>query len=303
MKIVFMGTPDFAVPSLELLNQHLEILAVVTATDKPGGRGNQLIQSAVKQKAMELNLPLLQPEKLKSKAFLKQLELLHADLFVVVAFRMLPEVVWNMPPMGTINLHGSLLPKYRGAAPIQRAILAGEKMTGVSCFRLTHAIDTGNILSQQSVEIGEFETGGELYDRMKRIGAELLCKTVLEIGQGKILEGVPQNDQQATDAPKIFAEDLEVDWQKSGKEIINQIRAFCPYPLAFFRRNGLIYKIHRAEFMLDSEEAEVGASKIINREQIGIRCKDGWILIHEIQEQSKRKMNSKDFINGLRVQF
>ena len=193
LRIVFMGTPEFAVPSLDkLLQAEYNIVGVITAPDKPAGRGMSLQQSAIKKFALEKGLKILQPEKLKDPVFLKELKSLNADMQVVVAFRMLPEVVWNMPPMGTINLHASLLPQYRGAAPINWAIINGEKETGVTTFKLQHQIDTGNILLQEEITIGEDETAGELHDRMKEIGAKLLVKTVKELVQGN-LNSIPQS--------------------------------------------------------------------------------------------------------------
>ena len=219
-----MGTPEFAVPSLErLLNAGYEIAAVVTAPDKPAGRGMQLNESAVKKFAVSKGLKILQPEKLKDPQFLHQLKHLNADLQVVVAFRMLPEVVWNMPPMGTINLHGSLLPQYRGAAPINWAIINGEKETGVTTFKLQHEIDTGNILLQKKIAIADNENAGQLHDKMMKIGAEVLLETVNELTKGNLKEtrqtDIEGRNLQLRHAPKIFSETCEIDWQKGVDEV------------------------------------------------------------------------------------
>jgi methionyl-tRNA formyltransferase len=246
LRIVFMGTPEFAVASLDALVQAgCNIVAVITAPDKPAGRGMKLQESAVKKYAVEKGLPLLQPEKLKNPQFLETLRNLRADLQVVVAFRMLPEVVWNMPPMGTINVHGSLLPKYRGAAPINWAIINGEKETGVTTFKLQHEIDTGNILLQQRLPIGEEETAGELHDRMKVAGAELLVKTVQGLADGTLKE-IPQSDvNDVPHAPKIFTETCQINWNKTVEEIHNLIRGLSPYPGAFTTLHGKTLKIYR----------------------------------------------------------
>src|SRR6476469_7825863 len=228
LRIVFMGTPEFAVASLDALVQGgFNVVGVITAPDKPAGRGLQLQQSAVKKYAVEKGLPVLQPEKLKNPQFLEQLKSLQADLQVVVAFRMLPEVVWNMPPLGTINVHGSLLPQYRGAAPINWAIINGEGETGVTTFKLKHEIDTGAILLQEKISIGETETAGELHDHMKVVGAHLLVRTLQELSSGTLQE-VPQQNEELNEAqkhaPKIFTETCKIDWTKSTNEIYNLIR-------------------------------------------------------------------------------
>ena len=232
LRIIFMGTPDFAVPSLEkLVDSGFEVATVITAPDKPAGRGLRLNESAIKKFALSKGLKILQPEKLKDPAFIEELRNLNADLQVVVAFRMLPEIVWNMPPMGTINVHGSLLPQYRGAAPINWAIINGEKETGVTTFKLRHEIDTGDILLQERIEIGEAETAGQLHDRMKEIGAELLIQTITRLA-GNILNETPQSTISNTSlnhlhlhhAPKISTETCEIKWEKSTGDIYNLIR-------------------------------------------------------------------------------
>src|SRR5579871_368361 len=218
LKIIFMGTPEFAVASLDaLVNAGCNIVAVITAPDKPAGRGMKMNESAVKKYAVEKELKILQPEKLKNPEFINELKSLNADLQIVVAFRMLPEIVWNMPPMGTINLHGSLLPQYRGAAPINWAIINGEKETGVTTFKLKHEIDTGNILLSEKIPIGENETAGELHDVMKEVGAKLLVKTVEQLVVGNLNEtaqssAVGQQSTELKHAPKIFTETCKIDW-------------------------------------------------------------------------------------------
>jgi methionyl-tRNA formyltransferase len=250
LRIVFMGTPEFAVASLDaLVNADFNIIAVITAPDKPGGRGMQLQQSAVKKYAVEKGLNILQPEKLKAPEFLDELKSLNADLQIVVAFRMLPEIVWNMPPMGTINLHGSLLPQYRGAAPINWAIINGEKETGVTTFKLKHEIDTGNILLSQKIPIGEDETAGELHDAMKEIGAALLVKTVSKLAEGKSEEinqssVVGLQSPELKHAPKIFTETCKIDWNNTTSKIYDLIRGLSPYPAAFTYLDKKILKIN-----------------------------------------------------------
>ncbi|MEO6133799.1 MAG: methionyl-tRNA formyltransferase, partial [Ginsengibacter sp.] len=238
LRIVFMGTPDFAVPSLRTLYEAgFDIAAVVTAPDKPAGRGLQLTESAVKKFAVEKNLKILQPEKLKNLEFIEALENLKADVQVVVAFRMLPEVVWNMPPLGTINLHGSLLPQYRGAAPINWAIINGEKETGVTTFKLQHAIDTGNILFQEKIKIEEDDTAGTVHDKMMKTGAQLLLHTLDELAAGNTSETrQPETDltgEELKHAPKIFTETCEIDWNNNIDTTYNFIRGLSPYPTAF----------------------------------------------------------------------
>lgn len=253
LRIVFMGTPEFAVASLDaLVKAGCTIVGVITAPDKPAGRGMEIQQSAVKKYAVENNLHILQPEKLKNPEFLEELRSLKADLQIVVAFRMLPEAVWNMPPMGSVNLHGSLLPQYRGAAPINWAVINGEKETGVTTFRLKHEIDTGDILLQQRFPIGENETAGEVHDKMKDIGAQLLVKTISGLAEGTIQE-LPQDpgpgirDQKIRHAPKLFTETCRIDFYKKTAEVHDLIRGLSPFPGAFTSFNGKTLKIYRTE--------------------------------------------------------
>src|SRR5579863_1474888 len=239
LRIIFMGTPEFAVTSLDaLVKEGSNIVAVITAPDKPSGRGLKMNESAVKKYAVEKGLKILQPEKLKNPQFIDDLRSLHADLQVVVAFRMLPEVVWSMPPMGTVNLHGSLLPQYRGAAPINWAIINGEKETGVTTFKLQQEIDTGNILLSEKIAISENETAGELHDEMKIIGAGLLVKTISKLAEGNLQEmsqssSVGHPTGELKHAPKIFTEDCKINWSKTLDEIHDLIRGLSPFPGAF----------------------------------------------------------------------
>lgn len=295
-----MGTPEFAVPSLESLVERHEVAAVVTATDKPGGRGHQLLQSPVKQAAQRLNIPILQPEKLKNKVFLSQLEGFKAQIFVVVAFRKLPKVVWDMPPCGTINLHASLLPQYRGAAPIQRAILKGEKKSGLTSFRLTHEIDAGDILLQEEMSIGDDETGGELYQRMMNKGGEILSKS-LELLESGDFSYISQKGLTSSEAPKIFHEDTRIHWNNKTIDVYNLIRAFSPYPSAWFEHNGVQYKIKKAKVELSTHDSEPGTWNTKQNGTLKIACTDGWLEVLEIQAQGKKSMQTREFLNGLRL--
>jgi methionyl-tRNA formyltransferase len=307
-RIIFMGTPEFAVPSLEkLLDAGYEITAVVTAPDKPAGRGLQPTESAVKKFAMSKGLKILQPEKLKNQDFIDDLESLRADMQIVVAFRMLPEIVWNMPPMGTINVHGSLLPQYRGAAPINWAIINGEKETGVTTFKLKQEIDTGDILLQEKITIGDTETAGELHDRMKEIGAQLLLQTISKLTDNKLREkpqinisGTPGDHLYLHHAPKISTETCDIKWGNRTNEIYNLIRGLSPHPTAFTFLNEKKLKIFRAE-------AETAAIKELPGEIISdhksflkFACNNGYISVKELQLEGKKKMDIENFLRGWR---
>lgn len=293
-----MGTPEFAVPMLQTLNESThEVVGVITAPDKPAGRGMQLQESEVKQKAKELGLHILQPEKLKNENFLAELKALNADLFVVVAFRMLPEVVWNMPPMGTINLHASLLPQYRGAAPIQRAIMNGETETGVTTFFLQQEIDTGKIIFQEKIPIRENETGGELYHALMQLGASVLLKTVNAIAAGNYPQ-IPQDHiTEIYHAPKIFKEDCKIDWSKPAKQGYDLIRALNPYPGAFTHLNGKLFKIYEAKWS-DKITDAAGSIDTDNKTYLKINCGEGSLEIVQCQPEGKRKMNIEEFLRG-----
>lgn len=297
MRIVFMGTPEFAVPSLEILLQHgYDIPAVVTAADKPGGRSG-LQESAVKKFAVANGLRVLQPEKLKNPVFLEELRALQADLQVVVAFRMLPEVVWNMPPLGTLNLHGSLLPKYRGAAPINWAIINGETETGVTTFLLRHEIDTGDILFQEKTPIGENDTAGELHDRMMMLGAQLVLRTVQAIEHGEA-RALPQSDTEATHAPKIFTETCRIDFAQSTRRVHDFVRGLSPYPGAWTTFEGKTLKILRTEKAAGETAPAPGQFVSDGKSFLKISTSDGFILVLELQLEGKRRMVIKEFLNG-----
>ena len=304
LKIVFMGTPEFAVASLDaLVKAGCNIVGVITVPDKPAGRGMELQQSAVKKYAAINNLHVLQPEKLKNPGFLEELKALNADVQIVVAFRMLPELVWNMPPMGTINLHGSLLPQYRGAAPINWAIINGEKETGVTTFKLKHEIDTGDILMQESFAIGENETAGEVHDKMKEIGAGVLLQTIRGIADDSLNEK-PQlstiNHQPSTlnHAPKIFTETCTIDWNKSVEEVYNLIRGLSPYPTAFAFLAGKKLKIYEVDKVPALPAIPPGEFETDKKIFLQFACNNGYISIKELQLEGKKKMNVADFLRG-----
>src|SRR5690348_11365077 len=282
LKIVFMGTPEFAVASLDaLLTAGFNVVGVVTAPDKPAGRGMKLNESAIKKYAVEKGLKILQPEKLKNASFVEELRSLHADVNVVVAFRMLPEVVWNMPPLGTINVHASLLPQYRGAAPINWAIINGEKETGVTTFKLQHEIDTGNILLQEKIKIGDDETAGELHDRMKMIGAALLVKTMNGLMNGTMKERGQEaeirSEKEIRHAPKIFTETCKIDWSKTVDEIYNLIRGLSPYPCAFTNLNDKMLKIYRAKKEIEVNAFDNGSVHTDGKTFLKFACSNGFI--------------------------
>lgn len=298
-----MGTPDFAVASLDaLVKAGFPVVGVVTAPDKPAGRGMKLTESAVKQYALSKGLNILQPVKLKDPVFLEQLRSLGADLQVVVAFRMLPEVVWNMPPMGTINLHGSLLPQYRGAAPIQWAVINGEKETGVTTFKLRHEIDTGNILLQESFPIGDDETTGEVHDRMKAIGAALLVQTVHGLANGtlqaKEQSGLISGNMQLKHAPKIFTETCRINWQNTTTHIHNLVRGLSPFPGAFTTLDGKTVKIYRSSQEKTMHTHPPGQVFTDGKTFLKFSCADGYIYVLDLQLEGKKRMAVADFLRG-----
>ena len=307
LRIVFMGTPDFAVASLDaLLNARCNIVAVVTAPDKPAGRGLKLTESPVKKYASLHGLTILQPAKLKDPDFLEQLRSLNADLQLVVAFRMLPETVWNMPRLGSVNLHGSLLPDYRGAAPINWAIIRGEKKTGVTTFKLKHEIDTGNILLQESFAIGENETAGEVHDKMKELGARVLLDTVKGLAEGTLKERsqdslLRHKDKVVKHAPKIITDTCKIDFNKPVEEVHNLIRGLSPFPGAFTILNGKTLKIYRSEkelIPLPSEVIAAGNHLTDGKTFLKFSCLDGYVLVKELQLEGKKKMSVHDFLQG-----
>ncbi|MBI1288433.1 MAG: methionyl-tRNA formyltransferase [Flavobacteriales bacterium] len=302
-RIVFMGTPDFAVATLKaMLDAGANVVGVITAPDRPAGRGMKLQPSAVKQFAVENGLKVLQPTNLKSEEFLNELRSLDTTLQVVVAFRMLPEVVWNMPPKGTFNLHASPLPQYRGAAPINWAVINGEKESGVTTFFLQHQIDTGNIIFQEKVPIADDETAGQLHDKLMRVGADLVVKTLAAIENGTA-PSIPQNriKGELKEAPKIFKETCKIDWNRPSKEVYNLIRGLSPYPTAFTSLTkddeevGL--KIFRARKTGKNEHGKTGIISVEN-DHLFISCADGWLEILELQMAGKKRMNAGDFLRG-----
>lgn len=308
-----MGTPEFAVASLDkLVTAGCNIVGVITAPDKLAGRGMQLQQSAVKKYALEKGLYVLQPEKLKNPAFLDELKSLNAAIQAVVAFRMLPEVVWNMPPMGTINVHGSLLPQYRGAAPINWAVINGEEYTGVTTFKLQQEIDTGNILLSAKIKIEENDTAGSVHDKLKELGADLLLETIKKLAEGTLTEQPQptpsnpiidaQNFEHATlkHAPKLFTETCKIDWDKPVDEVYNLIRGLSPYPAAFTTLNGKTLKIFKAEKIKENISIEIGNYKTDQKNFLQFACKDGFINIMELQLEGKKRIDVKDFLRGYR---
>lgn len=300
-----MGTPEFAVASLEaILAAGFNVVAVVTSPDRPGGRGMKPMESAVKKCALAHGLTVLQPEKLRDPGFLEQLRSLRANLQVVVAFRMLPEVVWNMPPHGTINLHGSLLPQYRGAAPINRAIMDGATQTGVTTFRLKHEIDTGDILMRKSMPIGPDETAGALHDRMKVIGADLLVETLRAIDEGRA-EETPQDhiaEDELRRAPKIFTADCEITWNLDAKRIHDQIRGLSPVPGAFTRFEGRMLKIYRSAFEITPHGKTPGTMDTNGNAYLKFAAADGWVHALDVQLEGKKRMPVGDFLRGYKPQ-
>ena len=300
MRIIFMGTPDFAVPALDILVQNgFDVVAVVTATDKYGGRGGkQLLQSAVKKYAVERDLPVLQRKNLKAPEFVETLRGYRADLQVVVAFRMLPEVVWNMPPLGTFNLHGSLLPRYRGAAPINWAVMHGDAETGVTTFFLRHEIDTGDVLLRRRMDIGRHETAGSVHDRMMLLGAQATLDSVRMIEAGNY-ELHPQDDTTATKAPKIFTETCEIDFSRSTAEVFNFIRGLSPYPTAWTTLDGKKCKLFHV--LPDSEPTGLSPGTFrFGDGSLHIATADGSIRVLSLQLAGKRRMDVAEFLNGYR---
>ncbi|HZH54627.1 MAG TPA: methionyl-tRNA formyltransferase [Sphingobacteriaceae bacterium] len=304
MRIIFMGTPDFAVASLEaLLAAGENVVAVVTAPDRPAGRGQKISQSAVKECALRHEIPVLQPEKLKDPEFIEALRTFRADLQVVVAFRMLPEVVWNMPPMGTVNLHASLLPQYRGAAPINHAIMNGAQKSGVTTFLLQHEIDTGHILLAKEVGIDPEDTAGDLHDKLMHVGAALLVQTVQAMKAGTITPKPQDLSRIGTlhEAPKIFKEDAEIDWEQSIERIHNHIRGLSPYPAAYTYLKGKLFKIFRSKKIAAAEGnvlPQPGSPESDGKTYLRFAASDGYIEAIEIQAEGKKKMPIADFLRG-----
>lgn len=309
LRIVFMGTPEFAVPSLRaLVEGGYNVVGVVTTPDKPAGRGQRLHESDVKVAARDLGLPVLQPEKLRAPEFVEAMQALRPDLGIVIAFRMLPETIWAMPRLGTFNLHASLLPQYRGAAPINRAIINGETETGVTTFLLNHEIDKGAILAQERMPILPEDNVGTLYDKLMHAGTKLVTETVDRIAAGDIAPVEQQHIDESTlrSAPKIFKEDCRIDWTRPGTEIVNLVRGLSPYPAAWseLRREdeteGLTVKIFAARFEATAHDAACGTIESDCRTFVRVACADGWIALEELQIAGKKRLPVRELLLGWR---
>jgi methionyl-tRNA formyltransferase len=302
LRIIFMGTPEFAVPSLEVLVENkYNVVAVITAPDKPQGRGQKLSASPVKECALKYDIPVLQPTNLKSPEFLEELKSYQANLQIVVAFRMLPEVVWAMPSLGTFNLHASLLPQYRGAAPINWAIINGEKETGATTFFLKHEIDTGSIIYQHKEAITDSDTVGTLYERLMNNGAQLVLKTVKAIEAGDY-PSVPQPEGiEIKHAPKIFKETCEIQWNKTSEQVRNFVRGLSPYPAAWSMLNGKTFKIYSVSIVNHPENKNAGEISTDNKNYLYVKTLDGWVSIDEFQPEGKKRMAVQEYFRGNRI--
>lgn len=301
LKVIFLGTPDFAVASLKaLVDNGFKVVAVVTAPDKPAGRGMQLKASAVKEYALTQNIPVLQPERLKNPEFLETLKSYQADLQVVVAFRMLPEAVWNMPSMGTINVHGSLLPYYRGAAPINWAIINGEQETGVTTFQLKHEIDTGDILLQHKEPILAEDNFGTMYHKLMEAGAQLLVTTLERLMKDDIQEQPQHLVDKETHAPKIFKETCKIDWNQSAEQVHNLIRGLSPVPTAFTQLGDKQLKIFESAIEIADHDLAPGTAESDGKSFLKYATPDGWLHCKEVQYEGKKKMPVADFLRGYR---
>lgn len=306
LRVVFMGSPQFAVTTLEkMIERGINVVGVVTATDKPAGRGQKIMMSAVKESALKHGLPLLQPEKLKDAQFLEALAQWEADLFVVVAFRMLPEVVWKMPQQGTINLHGSLLPKYRGAAPIHWAIINGEKETGVTTFYINEQIDQGDIIDRTTIPIGENETLGEVHDRMMVIGAQTLCDTVEKIARGEVISIVQnsliQKESDACLAPKLSKEIAQINWNLPTQKVHDFIRGMSPFPCAWTMLDGKNLRIYSGHKVEGKSSLVPGEFLSDGKTFIHFGCINGQYALNDIQLEGKKRMLVDEFLRGYRI--
>jgi methionyl-tRNA formyltransferase len=302
-RIIFIGTPLFAATTLQaILDNGGNIVAVITAPDKQAGRGMQLQQSDVKKLAIQNNIPVLQPEKLKNTEFLELLKSYNAHLQIVVAFRMLPEAVWSMPSMGTINLHASLLPNYRGAAPINWAIINGETQTGITTFKLQHAIDTGNILLQETVQISPTMNVGELHDTLMNNGAQLIVKTIVELLNKTVSEKPQSLDNNAKHAPKIYSETCKIDWNLTAENVYNLIRGMSPYPAAFTMLQNKKLKIYAATFTTQMiETATIGQYKTDGKSYLHFVANNGVVNVLDVQLEGKKRMLITDFLRGVKL--
>ena len=311
LKIVFFGTPEFAVESLKrLVDGGYKVAAVVTMPDKPAGRGRQLQQSDVKRFAVERGLPVLQPVSLKDEAFINELRALQAQLFIVIAFRMLPEAVWQMPPLGTFNLHASLLPRYRGAAPINWAVMNGDKETGVTTFFLKHEIDTGDVIQQRSCPLGRHDNVEVVYDRLMTMGADMVLETVDSIIAGTV-KPIPQDQlltagQQPTPAPKIFKDTCRIDWARPAEDLYNHIRGLSPYPAAWTAlldetgKEITTLKVFETSEPLpfSNGETPLPGTLMADRKTLRVACGDGWLELLSLQQSGKKRMETDAFLRG-----
>jgi methionyl-tRNA formyltransferase len=304
LRIVFMGTPDFAVPTLQALVEHqYHVVAVVTAPDKPAGRGQKLQQSPVKEYAVSHGIPVLQPTNLKSESFLEELSSYQANLQIIVAFRMLPEVVWAMPELGSFNIHGSLLPQYRGAAPINWAIINGEKETGVTSFFLKHEIDTGDLIFQERVPILEEDDFGSMYEKLKHTGAELAVRTVQAIERGDVQPQPQQTTAETKHAPKIFKETCEINWNQPARQVRDFIRGLSPYPAAWTRFDGKTFKIFKTEVLENTAYTVApGQIKTDNKTYLHVQTAAGALSILDLQMEGKKRMPVQDLLRGYKFE-
>jgi len=310
LRIIYMGTPDFAVAPLEeLLNANCNIVGVITNPDKPAGRGQKIKESAVKIFAKEKGLNILQPEKFRDPNFIEELKNLKADIQIVVAFKMLPEIVWNMPKYGTVNIHASLLPHYRGAAPINWALINGDKQTGVSTFLLKHEIDTGNIIYQEKINIDDSDNVEDIHDKLMDLGAKLIVKTVQSISEGNYPQvnqnSLVEDNEEIKIAPKIFKDDCKINWNKSLTDIHNIIRGLSPYPAAWTQLNpisgegkSLSLKIFKTEKIIEQHNFTVGSIHTDKKKYLKIATKEGFINITNLQLAGKKRMECQDFLRG-----
>jgi methionyl-tRNA formyltransferase len=299
LRIIFMGTPEFAVPSLDVLvTNNFDVVAVVTAPDKPQGRGQKIVYSPVKECALKHNIPVLQPTNLKAPEFLDELRSYNANLQIVVAFRMLPELVWAMPQFGTFNLHASLLPQYRGAAPINWAIIRGERETGVTTFFLKHEIDTGSVIFQEKEPIHEDDNVGTLYERLMALGAKLVLKTVQAITDGNYPSVQQPTDVEIKHAPKIFKETCRIDWAQSSTQVRNFVRGLSPYPAAWCVLGDKTFKVYRVSIVSNNRDAQPGAYDTDQKTFLHVRTADGWVALEELQPEGKRSMKIDEFFRG-----
>ena len=310
LRIIYMGTPDFAVETLRLLVENgYNVVAVVTMPDKPAGRGHKIQFSPVKQYALSVGLPILQPERLKDEAFIEELRSYQAHLQIVVAFRMLPQVVWDMPPMGTFNLHASLLPQYRGAAPLNWAIMNGDKETGITTFFLTHEIDTGRVIQRRSIEIADTDNVGIIHDKLMTMGAEMVCETVDNIIADKVV-AIPQEelmtDEPLRPAPKIFKDTCHLDFTRTVEELYNQVRGLSPYPAAWCEfvspeAEAIGVKVFEATRHLCNHNHTPGTIITDGKKCIEVACSDGYLQLVSLQLAGKKRLTAEELLRGFRL--